>query len=164
VASPFAPDDLDPEWLAVRWVREELPPEEAPALAVMALERGCDSPSLRLLAGIDGKPTLADVHELVEACFNEFGTVLPARSETSVWLVNRWLSLACEGKAAPYEAAAAIAALSSDWWDEQPWMLLRDFIGLASEWEDHPTARPTIEREIVESATRLVSAGGFNPR
>jgi hypothetical protein len=163
VADPLGSDNLDREWLAVRWVRGELAPEEVPVLAVEALARGCDSPSLRLLAGVVGRPTMADVHELVEACFREFGIALPAKADTSTWLVNKWLSLAATGSAAPYQAAHAIALLSGDWWDEPAWLQLRDFIGLASEWEDHPSQRAVIDQQIVECALQLVSAGGFRP-
>ena len=58
MASPSGLDILDPEWPAVRWVRDELAPEDVPSLAVEAMTRGCDSPSLRVLAGITGRPTL----------------------------------------------------------------------------------------------------------
>jgi hypothetical protein len=60
------------------------------------------------------------------------------------------LSLAATGSAAPYEASHAIALLSGQWWDEAAWLELRDFIGLASEWEDHPSQRTEIDRQIVE--------------
>lgn len=107
---------------------------------------------------------MADVHELVETCFREFGIPLPARADTSAWLVNMWLSRICDGTAVPYKGASAIAQLSSEWWDEPPWMQLRDFIGLASEWEDHPPERAKLDREIVACAVRLLSDGGFRPQ
>lgn len=148
----------------MRWVREELAPEDVPALAVEAMARGCDSPSLRMLAGFTGRPTMADVYELVESCFREFDIALPMGADTSTWLVNRWLSSMLDGSAPPYEAANAIALLSGEWWDEPAWEKLRDFIGLASEWEDHPSARAELERRILKCASQLVSAGGFTPR
>ena len=145
------------------WVRDELAPEDIPGLAVAAMARGCDSPTLRSLAGLVGRATMADVHALVESAFRELGIPLPARADTGAWLVNRWLSQAADGTAAPYQAAREIALLSSAWWDEPAWVQLRDFVGLADEWGDHPSQRGDLDRRIVECARRLVSAGGFRP-
>lgn len=40
------------------------------------------------------------------------------------------------------------------------WDLLGPFIAAATDWEDHPDARPEIETAIRQQATRLLEACG----
>ena len=155
--------DLDVELLAVRWVRDELPSEDLPALAANAMVTGCDSPSLRLLAGVVGRPTSAEVQGLAERCLHEFGIELPTLEETSSWLVNHWLKLIRKGVTTPYRGAAEIASLSGEWWNQPCWIQLRPFIGLASEWDDHPDHRDEFDQAIRDEAAKLLATGGFKP-
>ncbi len=57
----------------------------------------------------------------------------------------------------PYEGAAAIWSRLAEADDEYP-ASLRVFVGLASEWQDHPEYRPGLEDDIREEAQRLIDA------
>ena len=53
----------------------------------------------------------------------------------------------------PHDGARQLWQLSREM-NALPQALLA-FVGLASEWEDHPTARPELEREIVLEMERI---------
>jgi hypothetical protein len=73
-------------------------------------------------------------------------------------LISRYVAMdIVAGRVTPIEGAREIwrkVALSSP--AAEP--LLRDFIGLASEWDDVPAQRPEYEADIREAAQRLIAA------
>lgn len=124
--------NLAAEWLAVRWVRQELPPEEVQALAIDAMTHGCDSPSLRLLAGLDGRPTMADVHELVETCLPYEGASAIAQLSSEWWDEPPWMHL------------RDFIGLASEWEDHPPQRakLDREIVACAVRLVSHGGFRP----------------------
>ena len=55
----------------------------------------------------------------------------------------------------PYRGAAAIWARMSEEHQDYP-EALRVFVGLASEWQDHPKHRAALEADIREEAHRVI--------
>ncbi len=64
--------------------------EKLPDVACSALPEGLDSPSLRVLAGLDGKDHV-EVRIYLEKVFHEIeGETLPTRDEAA-WIIVRYL-------------------------------------------------------------------------
>ena len=57
----------------------------------------------------------------------------------------------------PYRGAAAIWARMAEEEADYP-EALRVFVGLASEWQDHPEHRPALEADIREEAERVIES------
>lgn len=57
----------------------------------------------------------------------------------------------------PYRGAAAIWARMAEEDEDYP-EALRVFVGLASEWQDHPEYRPALEIDIREEAQRVIES------
>jgi hypothetical protein len=154
-------DALVPELLLAEWVHGELPPEAVPALAVRALSEGCDTPTLRLLAGESGPLTRAELDQQVLRCFAELGLATPKPGDATAFLINQWASMIGAGKVTPYVGAKQICLLSNEWWGRREWQRLSIFVGLASEWEDYPPDRADFEAAIVAEAEKLLREGGI---
>jgi hypothetical protein len=154
-------DALVPELLLAEWVHGELPPETVPALAVRALSEGCDTPTLRYLAGESEPLTRAELDQHVLRCFTELGLATPKPGDATAFLINQWASLIAAGKVTPYHGAKRIWLLSHEWWDRPEWDQLSIFVGLASEWEDYPPNRADFEAAIVDEAEKLLREGAI---
>ena len=61
------------------------------------------------------------------------------------------------GKVDPYRGAAAIWARMAEDDEEYP-QELRVFVGLASEWQDHPEHRAALDADIREEARRVIES------
>jgi len=57
----------------------------------------------------------------------------------------------------PYRGAAAVWARMAEEDEESP-EVLRVFVGLASEWQDHPAHRSALDADIREEAQRLIES------
>jgi hypothetical protein len=152
---------LVPEVLLAEWVHGDLPPEAVPELAVEALSRGCDTPTLRRLAGERQPCTRGELDRDVLQCFRELGLRTPEPGEARVFLVNQWALLVAERKVEPYRGSKRIWLLSSEWWGKPEWDRLSVFVGLASEWEDYPPGRAEMEAAMVSEAQKLLDEGGL---
>jgi hypothetical protein len=149
-------------WMA-QWVAGELPPESVPTRACDALAAGCDTPSLRQLAGIVATER-ADVEPFVGRLLAELGERLPSHDEALLVLIEAMLTLIADTTIEPYVGAKAIWRHADDlgWSRKSEWQQLSAFIGLASEWEDHSEHRPDCEAAILDEARTL--AGSPLPR
>jgi hypothetical protein len=154
---------LDPDLLLAAWVHEEMPPELVPEIASNALEKGCDSPTLRRLAGETAPLTRHDLEPLVRRTFAELGFTLPDAAAATAFLVNHWARLIVERKVEPYLGAKRIWQFSNEWWGKPEWQRLSIFVGLASEWEDYPPGRDGFKKAILQEAERLLAEGGIEP-
>ena len=142
---------------AVRREFDLLLSSELPALATLALASGLDSGNLRRLAG-ELNPSWADSGGLFEGVLRDFAIPIPARREAGVALARYYAEQILKGEVTPYEGARNI------WWqvanefvdDPEIWESLVNFVGLASEWEDHAAGREEYEREILKHARQLV--------
>jgi hypothetical protein len=80
--------------------------------------------------------------------------------QDALWLLTRdVLEKISKGSIGAYEGAAWI-------WRPVYWRIkregdLRVFVGLASEWDDHPGEREALERDIGEAAVGLLSRGAL---
>ena len=117
------------------------------------MERGVDSPSLRELGGL-ARGDVREAADLFQAALDELGIDLPNEDE-ALWNLVRWTARRIlTGETPPIEGARWIWRGASYRVQEEG--DLRIFIGLASEWDDHPDTRPEIDRQIVEEAAELL--------
>jgi hypothetical protein len=128
--------------------------EALPDLAANALVRGLDTESLRELAGTPARE-VRDSRDLFLRSVSELGWTIPdeltARRELAIYTASEM----ADGRLEPYEASSWI--WHSAWWQLGTPNDLGVFVGLASEWEDHPAKRPELERLMVQQARSLVS-------
>ena len=120
-------------------------------LAANALARGLDSPTLRQAAGATDAREGRDMFVLALA---ELGVAVPDEHRALERLVRRQAELIVSGEVNPYDGAAWIWFKAWDRVDREG--DLRIFIGLASEWDDHPDLRASIEEQIVDAAAELI--------
>jgi hypothetical protein len=122
-------------------------------LACAALERGVDSPSLLELAGLP-HGLVREAADLFRAALSELG-IEPPDEDEALWHLVRWTARQIvAGAVSPIEGASWIWRKAS--YQVQEAGDLRVFVGLASEWDDHPEDRTRIEEQIVQEASELL--------
>jgi hypothetical protein len=143
---------------AVRRQFELLPSCELPALAMLALESGLDTPSLRELAG-ELHPTWADSGPLFERVLHELGIASLTPPQSAQALACHYAEQILSGVITPYEGARRIwwDVANNLWDDREKWQQYSIFVGLASEWEDYEAGRPDYEQGIRDEAKKLLS-------
>jgi hypothetical protein len=134
------------ELSAARIVLGSLTTDALPEAAAQALAAGLDSPSLRVLAASSTRLE-PDLLDNFKKALSELGVSFPSREQAGLLLARNIAERVLAGSIRPYEGAKAIWALYASF--PKPKSLIQ-FVGLASEWEDHPSARIEIEKEIVE--------------
>jgi hypothetical protein len=135
--------------LQLRLAIGEQSSEELPMLAAEALARGIDSPSLREAAGVPNSE-VREARDLFVVALSELGIAVPNVDDALWRLVRHVATQIVDGRIAPYEGASWI-------WHHAYHRVeregdLRVFVGLASEWDDQPNARPNYERQIIDEA------------
>jgi hypothetical protein len=75
------------EALLAEWVLERLAAERVPALAITALEEGCQAATVAVLAGLM-QPTRADIEDHLPRLLYEIGAHRPSPSEALKVLVD----------------------------------------------------------------------------
>jgi hypothetical protein len=142
------------ELTAAKLILDEQPSEDLPEVATELLTRGVDSPALRVLAGASSRD-VREARDLFFVALDELGVAVPDE-QTALWLVAKdMLQHIAAGDIGAYEGASRI-------WSNVYWRIeregdLRVFVGLASEWQDHPTDREVIEAEIRQAALYLLT-------
>jgi hypothetical protein len=129
--------------------------EEFSDVAVLALEDGCDSPSLRILAGL----TAAEADEaraLFDRALAELNVCVPSKRDAVMRLARETAKELLSGAMAPHAGAKQIWELSLRIPDENL-PELYSFVYAASEWEDRPEDRQVFEAGIAAAARELVS-------
>lgn len=124
-------------------------------VALLALEDGCDSPSLRILAGL----TAAEADEaraMFDRALVELHGAVPSKRDAVRCLARETAKEILSGTMAPYEGAKQIWELSLRIPDENL-PELDSFVYAASEWEDRPEDRHVFEEGIAAAARELVS-------
>jgi hypothetical protein len=135
-----------------RFVVGDLTSDDLVDVATQALVRGIDSPTLRELAGLYPQDR-REAGELFRASMAELAVRLPERDE-ALWAIVRSTARAMlAGDCSPYVGSRRIWRLSHDVVEEGD---LRIFVGLASEWEDHPGARAELDAEMLVAARELL--------
>lgn len=129
--------------------------EEFADVAVLALEDGCDSPSLRILAAL----TTAEADEartLFDRTLAELNLDVPSKRDAAMRLARETAKGILSGTMAPYAGAKRIWELSLRVPNENL-PQLDSFVYAASEWEDRPEDRQAFEDGIAAAARELVS-------
>lgn len=137
---------------ACRLAIGELASEDLPDLATDALVRGLDSPSLRVLAG-QSRDDVRDSADLFRSALDEIDVELP-NPDAARWRIAR--SIAADivaNRKSPGLGANELWMLAEDVRDSGD---LRIFIGLASQWDDHPEDVEELSLQIVREAQQLL--------
>lgn len=142
------------------WELGALAPEAVPALAVAALERGCELPEVAVLAGFE-RPLHADVEDEVRDLLRRIGWSRPTRDEALKTVVDALARRIADGSVDPSVGAHRLWLLANQVFNGPLFSQLAIFVGLASEWDDHAESRSAIAVQIVEEADALVAAGGL---
>lgn len=131
-------------------------PEDLPSVAVDALEDGCDSSSLRILAGLT-KAEIGEARQLFDRLLAELHVPRVSRREAVERLARESAKEILSGEISPYQGAKRIWQLSLCLHEEHL-PDLDSFVYGASEWEDRPEDRHAFEAGIVDAARELVGA------
>ena len=119
-------------------------------VAVLALEDGCDSPSLRILAGLTAAEA-GEARALFERALAEIRSEVPSKHDAVMRLARDIANGILSGMVAPGEGAKQLWDLSLRVPDEHL-PELDSFVYAASEWEDCPV----FEEGVVAAARELV--------
>jgi len=141
---------------ASRAALEMLLSEEFSALAVSALEDGCDSPSLRALAELTAAES-DKARTLFDRALAELGIDAPSKRDAVMFLARETATALLSGAITPHAGANQIWELSLRIANENL-PQLHTFVYAASEWEDRPEDRQVFEDGITAAARDLVSA------
>lgn len=135
-----------------------LPRESLAEIAVASLEAGCDSPSLRLLAGLTAAES-AQAWAMFDRALSELCVNLPSKCEAVRSLAHETAQRIQSGAISAYEGARQIWDLALSAPDEH-FPELDPFVYAASEWEDRPEERQFFEKEIESAASELLRYSG----
>jgi len=124
-----------------------------PDVATEALARGCDTPSLRRLAGLLGSET-EEVGPLLDRALAELGSPQLSNAAAVMRLAHEISQAIIAGTTAPYDGAKQIWALTLRAPGER-FPDLDTFIYAASEWEERPEDRQLFDEGIVAAARDL---------
>jgi hypothetical protein len=137
---------------ACRFVVGDLNSDDLVDVATRALVRGIDSPALRQLAGLYPQDR-REAGELFRVALGELAVRLPERDD-ALWVIVRSIAAAMiAGECAPNTGSRRIWCLQGEVVEEGD---LRVFVGLASEWEDHPDYRAEIDAEMLVAAREML--------
>ena len=140
------------EIAALKLAIDDQPWGDLPSIAADALAEGSDSPHLRRAAGVsEDDPWLA--RDTFVWAIEELGYCLPPEQEALALLTRRIAEGIVEGSVPPHEGARSIWRWSHRLELEGD---LRIFVGLASEWDDHPSIRDSLDQHIVRAAVDLL--------
>jgi hypothetical protein len=78
--------------------------ERLPGAAIEALEDGYDTPSLRQLAGAEGRD-YESIRKLLLRAMSELGVAMPSLSEAGIWSARRIARDILDGHISPYDGA-----------------------------------------------------------
>jgi hypothetical protein len=129
--------------------------EALPSVAVSALAGGCDSPSLRILAGLTGNE-LSDANTLLHACLSELGLKNPEAPEAALQLSRDVARKVSQGETTPYAGARQIWRISLQAGTGQL-SALEPFVYAMSEWDERPQDRELLTAMILNAAQELLA-------
>lgn len=143
------------ELAASRAVLGLLRSDDLARVGVQALEDGCDSPSLRILAGVNASET-EEARRIFGRALSELNVVVPSKRDAVMHLARETAKEILAGKTGVYLGAKLIWDLTLRASDEEL-PELDSFVYAASEWEDRPEDRVAFEEGIVAAARELVN-------
>jgi len=120
-------------------------------MAPSLLNEGFDSQPLRELAGLD-RPTLRDAGDLFDRVLEQHGISVPDRRSAELVMLEYHLERLASRDVDPCEGAYNVWGMAGQLFDGAQLDAWVGFVGLASEYEDHPAARTKLGAEIVTLA------------
>jgi len=118
------------------------------------LDAGYDGRQLRRIAGLD-RPTRADLEPVIDDMFRELGrSPITDREASAKRLAEKFCEQIVAGTIPPYDGAKVIWLTS--YYELRQAKELLPFVGLASEWEDHPELRRKYDKEILAAANEFL--------
>ena len=139
------------------WVLRLLDPALLPPIATNALAAGQDSPSLRLLAGL--QPHEADrATDLFVDALHELSVLVPSASDAALSHSRCVAALIVAGTISPREGAHRIWDVSLAVGDSS-FHALDSFVYLASEYDGRPDDQPRFDQMIRDEAERWSKSG-----
>jgi len=116
-----------------------------PEFAIAALDAGYDGRQVRRIAGME-RPTRADLEPVIDEMFRELGRLpITDREASAKRLAEKFCEQIVAGEIPPYDGAKLIWQTS--YYELRQAKELLPFVGLASEWEDHPELRRKYDKE-----------------
>ncbi len=140
--------------VAAKWVLGVVGAESLPESASTALVHGCDSPSLRRLAGLAGVTDI-ETTRLFEVALAELSIAVPKPRDAVVMLSHELANRIVSGAIAPYEGAKQIWELTL-LVPQESFSQLDSFVYAASEWPERPTHRNILAEGIIATAQELM--------
>ena len=140
---------------ASKFVLGLLRSDDLVGVAVQALEDGCDSRSLRVLAGL----TEAEVDEAkatFDRVLSELSVAVPSKRDAVILLARKIAREILVGATGPYVGAKQIWNLTLRAPDEDL-PELDSFVYAASEWEDRPEDRGAFDEGIAAAAREFIN-------
>jgi hypothetical protein len=145
-----------------KWEIGDLRPEDVPDLAAQALAEGCTASELAVLATLT-RPTRIDIEDELPSLLASLGVVRPPKRLALKIVIDDCVSEIAEQRLDPAGGAHKLWMLARENYAEPNLFgQLAVYVGLASEWDDHPEARPEIESQIIRESQHFVGAGGLN--
>ena len=141
------------ELAASRAVLGVLRSDDLAQVGVQALKCGCNSPSLRILAGLSASET-EEARGLFNRALSELNVAVPSKWDAVMHLAREIAKGILAGTINVYLGAKQIWDLTLRVSDED-FPELNTFIYAASEWEDRPEDRVAFEEGIVAAAIDL---------
>jgi hypothetical protein len=131
-------------------------PETLPTIATDALVDGCDSPSLRMLAGVADAQS-DEARSLFATALAELELPFPTARDAVMILATDIATKVLDGTTAPFLGAQQVWELSLRA-PREHLPQLDTFVYAASEWEDRPEDRNIFAEGIVAAARDLLGA------
>lgn len=145
---------IDLRYLAARHRLKLCGTYELVGIGILALDRGYDSHSLRLLAG-ESKENILLVEQLFENSMIELGVDIPTQEE-AIALVSRQIAHdVIDGSIPPREGAKRMRT-EICMQNEAAYSRFLPYIGLESEYEDYPEGSDAHDKRMVEECLKLV--------
>jgi hypothetical protein len=135
------------------WSFGWLPSDRLPAVALEALERGTESPSIIELASADSAAN-PDLHPLFEKALTELGRTRLARAEAGRMIARDYAEQICNEAIKPVDGARAIWRVSLECPELEGELGI--FGGRVSEYEGLSDGRERISAMIVSEARELI--------
>jgi hypothetical protein len=142
------------EFTAAETALQLVASDALPGAAAAALDDGCDSPSLRALAGLTASE-MDEAGSLFEAALGELGLLLPSARDAALRLARRAATEVLENAIPPDAGARQIWEISLCV-PEEHLPSLDPFVYAASEWDERPEDRERFADGIRAAARELV--------
>ena len=135
-----------------------LRPDDLVQVGVQALKHGFDSPSLRILAGLNASE-VEEARRMFDRALSELDLEVPSKRDAVVNLAREIAKEILAGTTEAYYGAKRIWDLTLHASSEEL-PELDSFVYAASEWDDRPEDRVTFEEGVIAAARDLVNSRG----